>query len=348
MVNLSIRMTRHSLWIRSRKGWCDWQAIQAAQPHGASGTVCAFTLQYATLQRPAPFPMPDLSATPLAQTLRSAAATVESLWDAIPGAVWIALYFTWIAGSVVYIIMQRRRPTATLAWIVGFIALPLLGAVDLLLLRPAQAPAPQDPARTGQALRVAPGAGASRTAARDARLAPLAEFACPRSRPPTATRRPSQPSRSSSSWRATAPTKRSNRPCAQARRQIHLEYYIFEPDLIGTRWRDLLVDKAREGVAVRLLVDALGSKNCKTSLLAPADRSRRRGQVVQSAEAAEAARQPAQLPHPPQDRRHRRQPGLHRRRQCQRRPAPGRQPAAVRLARHPPLDRRPGRRSTCS
>jgi len=40
---------------------------------------------------------------------------------------------------------------------------------------------------------------------------------------------------------------------------IHLEYYIFEPDETGRRVRDALIAKAKEGVEVRLLVDAMGS-----------------------------------------------------------------------------------------
>ena len=54
-----------------------------------------------------------------------------------------------------------------------------------------------------------------------------------------------------------------------ARHHVHLEYYIFEPDKIGTALRDLLVKKAREGVAVRLLVDALGSSRLGRSFLEP-------------------------------------------------------------------------------
>ena len=73
--------------------------------------------------------MPDLSTTGLAQTFKSAAATAAEIWEAIPGGVWIALYAAWVIGSVMYIVMQRRRPTATLAWIVGFIGIPLFGAV---------------------------------------------------------------------------------------------------------------------------------------------------------------------------------------------------------------------------
>ncbi|MFT4191937.1 MAG: cardiolipin synthase [Comamonas sp.] len=45
----------------------------------------------------------------------------------------------------------------------------------------------------------------------------------------------------------------------QARHTVHLEYYIYEPDQTGTALRDLLAAKAREGVRVRLLLDALGS-----------------------------------------------------------------------------------------
>ena len=44
-----------------------------------------------------------------------------------------------------------------------------------------------------------------------------------------------------------------------ARESIHLEYYIWQPDKTGTRIRDLLIKKAREGVRVRFLYDGFGS-----------------------------------------------------------------------------------------
>ena len=43
-----------------------------------------------------------------------------------------------------------------------------------------------------------------------------------------------------------------------ARLHIHMEYYIFADDDTGQAMRDLLVKKAREGVEVRLLLDAVG------------------------------------------------------------------------------------------
>jgi cardiolipin synthase len=56
---------------------------------------------------------------------------------------------------------------------------------------------------------------------------------------------------------------------AGARHHLHVEYYIFEPDRTGTRVRDALVAKAREGVRVRLLLDALGSGRLRRAFLAP-------------------------------------------------------------------------------
>jgi cardiolipin synthase len=44
-----------------------------------------------------------------------------------------------------------------------------------------------------------------------------------------------------------------------ARETINFEVYIFEPDGIGARFLDALVERARAGVEVRLLVDAFGS-----------------------------------------------------------------------------------------
>jgi len=46
---------------------------------------------------------------------------------------------------------------------------------------------------------------------------------------------------------------------ARARDYIHLEYYIYSPDRTGAALRDALVERARAGVKVRLLLDAVGS-----------------------------------------------------------------------------------------
>jgi cardiolipin synthase len=46
---------------------------------------------------------------------------------------------------------------------------------------------------------------------------------------------------------------------ARATRSIHLEAFIFHPGRIGERFRDALIERSRAGVAVKVVVDAIGS-----------------------------------------------------------------------------------------
>lgn len=45
----------------------------------------------------------------------------------------------------------------------------------------------------------------------------------------------------------------------KAQHSIHLEYYIFRPDTIGLEILEILEQKAKEGIVVRLIVDSFGS-----------------------------------------------------------------------------------------
>lgn len=54
-----------------------------------------------------------------------------------------------------------------------------------------------------------------------------------------------------------------------ARHHVHLEYFIFQPDGIGQTLLRLLEQKAREGVEVRLLYDAMGSRRLGRRVLQP-------------------------------------------------------------------------------
>lgn len=44
----------------------------------------------------------------------------------------------------------------------------------------------------------------------------------------------------------------------RAKHHIHIEFYIFEDDAVGRLFRDALIDKAREGVEIRVLYDDVG------------------------------------------------------------------------------------------
>lgn len=48
-----------------------------------------------------------------------------------------------------------------------------------------------------------------------------------------------------------------------AQHHIHLEYYIFEDDKIGNQVKDLLITKSKEGVEIRIIVDDVGSWDLK-------------------------------------------------------------------------------------
>ena len=51
----------------------------------------------------------------------------------------------------------------------------------------------------------------------------------------------------------------------KAKHHIHFQYYIFCDDEVGTRFKDALIAKAKEGVQVRVLYDDVGCWNVKNS-----------------------------------------------------------------------------------
>ena len=53
----------------------------------------------------------------------------------------------------------------------------------------------------------------------------------------------------------------------EAKHHIHIEYYIYEDDEIGTTIGDLLIKKAQEGVAVRFIYDDFGSRSIRKKLV---------------------------------------------------------------------------------
>ena len=54
---------------------------------------------------------------------------------------------------------------------------------------------------------------------------------------------------------------------ATAQNHIHIEYYIYEDDAIGQTLAQLLVQKAKEGVAVRFIYDDFGSRSIRKRLV---------------------------------------------------------------------------------
>ncbi len=55
----------------------------------------------------------------------------------------------------------------------------------------------------------------------------------------------------------------------KAENHIHIQYYIFKTDEISTEIRDILVERAKDGVEVRFMFDGLGSSKLKKDFLKP-------------------------------------------------------------------------------
>lgn len=53
----------------------------------------------------------------------------------------------------------------------------------------------------------------------------------------------------------------------EARHHIHIEYYIYEDDEIGSAIADALIQKAKEGVTVRFIYDDFGSRSIRKKLV---------------------------------------------------------------------------------
>jgi cardiolipin synthase len=159
----------------------------------------------------------------------------------------------WVVGLVVFIVLERRPPVSTLAWIFGLVLLPFLGLPVYFLFGPRRL--------RRRKLRY-----------RDKRVAVTHALANAHERMPTpyATRLAGigeklQHTHVSTATRVELFYEGDDAYDAilgaieRANDHVHVEYYIFESDEVGAKLRDALTAAAKRGVEVRLLVDAVGS-----------------------------------------------------------------------------------------
>lgn len=167
---------------------------------------------------------------------------------------WV-VYVLWVGG---WIVLQKREPAATISWLFGLAVLPYLGFVIYYFFGPqrihrqrmrrarsrARLPETDDPAEAESRELAELGratTGLAPASAADVRLI------------------------GSGSAKYDALVE----DIAAAGRFIHLQYYIWYPDTVGKRLRDALVERARAGIKVRLLLDAVGSARCNDAFFAP-------------------------------------------------------------------------------
>jgi len=171
-----------------------------------------------------------------------------------------------------FVLVERRDPNATLAWILGVVLVPVLGILLYLLFglqrtikRHKMAERVSRQMRTvyhrWKVAQKARGQGTARLPPRTRALAELGlhasgSYACPGNEVGLLI--------------DGAQTYAAMRDVIEsAKHHVHVEFYIVQPDETGRGLRDILVERAKAGVEVRVLCDALGSFRLPSDFWAP-------------------------------------------------------------------------------
>ena len=157
-----------------------------------------------------------------------------------------------------FVVLERRRPVSTMAWLLALIFVPGLGLAAYLIF---------GRYRVGRRRRlrarraVNPTAATSQMMSFETSMNALEEPL--RGLVRLALNVSDAPLRRATSVALLAEPRSAylamEEAMLAARHSIMLEYYIWRADEVGNRWIDLLCEKARAGVRVRLLIDDFGT-----------------------------------------------------------------------------------------
>lgn len=189
----------------------------------------------------------------------------HDLWPTLSAIPHLALYLTlgwlgYLIGLGLWIVLQKREPVATLSWLISLAALPYLGFLIYFVLGPQRIKRQRLRRVRARAALPTPPVGFTPTA-EAIELARIAQATT--GLPPTTATHAQLLVDGAAKYTALLAA------VSQAREHIHLEYYIYQPDRTGTALRDALVERARAGVKVRLLLDAVGSGKTTQRFLQP-------------------------------------------------------------------------------
>jgi cardiolipin synthase len=181
--------------------------------------------------------------------------------------IFCASYIVWVVLACASLLLEKRSPTATLAWIFAFIAIPIVSGIYYLMFGPRRLHRRRrrySIARTSVSRKVSANDEGPPRPALSPDAAGLAAVA----------RRLEQGEPTFASAvrlldDGDATMTALEAKIRESRHHIHLEYYIWEPDGVGTHFRDLLTEAARRGVEVRVLYDAMGSPKVNRKFWAP-------------------------------------------------------------------------------
>jgi len=180
------------------------------------------------------------------------------------------LYIVWVIGACSTLLMNRRSPTATLAWLFAFIALPVVSGIYYLVFGPRRLHRRRVRYKVKRGLLADDVSAYLRSSCGQQvpRLTPDAEALAVVGKRlgqglPTLATHVGLIDHGDRYFEAL------EKALASASHHIHMEYYIWDPDRIGTHFRDLLVDARAREVRVRVLYDAVGSGDAGRAFWAP-------------------------------------------------------------------------------
>lgn len=177
------------------------------------------------------------------------------IWSHVFMAVFYILYFAVIITTVFVVILDNRNPVKTMAWILVLFFLPVAGLVFYLFF-----------GRSTRREHLISRKGYARLTKR-----PMAEYQTQVSLHAPIEKQtlmnffshvngalPFGGNRTTVYIDGASMLADLIKELYRAKHHIHVEFYIFEDDAVGRLVRDVLIDKAREGVKVRVLHDDVG------------------------------------------------------------------------------------------
>lgn len=184
---------------------------------------------------------------------------MDTVLGAVASAAFLLIH---IAAIVTLLVFERREPNATLAWLLTLVFLPLIGLFLYLAIGRTHASRIakrySDVVTRLHSVMEKHGVQAKLTRGTAEAIPPAMESLLR-----LGDRLASTPASCHNQVRMLVDAKAAYRAMSHAienaRHHVHVEFYIIQPDSTGTRLRNLLVERARAGVDVRLVCDGLGS-----------------------------------------------------------------------------------------
>lgn len=186
---------------------------------------------------------------------------------------WVTILTTaevvYVVVLAIWILLEKRPPVSTIAWILALIALPYAGFVVFFFFGPRRI------TRRRMKHRLARGKARGRESTAklteppvlpqpaDIRVAQLEKLAIGSGEPASA------PCEEVTIFHDAASTYEAlGDAIREAKLFVHVAYYIFDSGRAGTRLANLLMERAKAGVTVRVLVDDVGSNLMTTAMVA--------------------------------------------------------------------------------